>query len=110
MKIINREQLNRLRQALSATYRQRENYESRGDRQWQTQVMSQVRRLEIPDYQSLYLILFEKMLWKFSPVALTLVLLLGLAAVQIGFNVGHETASLLVEDPVDFGLYAFYAK
>ena len=110
MKTITRKQLHRLRVALSATYRHRDHEELHLKQDWPAQIMRRVRTLETPDYQSLYLMLFERLLWKFSPVALTLVLLLGLAAIQIGLNPGHETARLLAQDPVDFGLYAFYAQ
>jgi hypothetical protein len=110
MKKITREQRKRLRRTLSAAYRQRENCEFPSDRQWQTHVMRRVRSWRTPDYQSVFLMLFERLLWKFSPVALTLVLLLALVVLQTGFPSGNETARMLVEDPVDFGLYAFYGK
>ena len=110
MKTMNREQFRRLRLALSSAYGHREIAVSNAKQDWPAQVMRRIRTLETPDYQSLYLMLFEKLLWKFSPVALTVVLLLALAFVQIGLNAGHETAHILAQDPVDFGLYAFYAK
>ncbi|MEW5722237.1 MAG: hypothetical protein AB1896_03965 [Thermodesulfobacteriota bacterium] len=110
MKTPTQEQRRRLRLLLSAAYRRREETGVELEGLGPEKIMYRIRCLGVRYHRVSYWDLFEAWVWRLAPLAGTLALLLGLIASQMDQGAGYDLANLLVEDPVDYSLYAFYSR
>jgi len=107
MKILTDRELDNVQKALSVVYREREPAESNG--LWRTRVMGHIRDLSADRYEGGYLVSLQRLVWRLTPVAIAMVLLLSMALYQADFTSDYELAGMLVEDPLDMSLLGDYA-
>jgi len=108
MRHLDRKSGERLGKALQQTYYERRNIEIEPSGFWMVGVMSQIRRIGRLNTEIDFWTLFEKMIWKFIPAAVALLLLLGVAFTQIKPAPENIIADIYSEENLDSGLYAFY--
>ena len=107
MKMLTDHELDKVQKALSVAYKERESSESDG--LWRTRVMGHIQDLSTEQYGNGYLLGLQRLVWRLSPVAAAMVLLLSLILYQADFTSDHELAKMLVEDPLDISLLGDYA-
>ena len=108
MRHLNRKSGERLGKALQQTYYERRHIEIEPSGFWMVGVMSQIRRIGRLNTEIDFWTLFEKMIWKFIPAAVALVLLLGVAFTKIEPAPDNIVADIYSEENLDSGLYAFF--
>jgi hypothetical protein len=108
MRHLDRKSGERLGKALQKTYYERRHIEIEPSEFWIVGVMSQIRRIGRLNTEIDFWTLFEKMIWKFIPAAVALVLLLGVAFTQIHPARENVVADIYSEENLDSGLYAYY--
>ena len=108
MRHLDRKSAERLGQALRQTFYERRRIEIKPTKFWIAGVMSEIRRSGPLNAESDFWTVFEKMIWKFIPAAVALVLLLGVVFTQINFSPDNIIADIYAEESIDSGLYAFY--
>ncbi len=75
---------------------------------WSVRVMGHIRSLP-PIYPGPgYLENLQQLVWRLSPVAIALVLMLGAAVFQLDFTSEYELATMFAEDPLDLSLLGEY--
>ena len=104
MKSIKKESQMKLRNAFATAYREKEKGEV--GELWMARVMGHIRSLGPLYPETSYLELFQQFVWRITPVACVLVLLLSAALTQVDFVSDYEFARMLIEDPADFSLLA----
>ena len=108
MRHLDRKSAERLGQALRQTFYERRRIEIKPSKFWIAGVMSEIRRSGPLNAESDFWTVFEKMIWKFIPAAVALVLLLGVVFTQINFSPDNIIADIYAEESIDSGLYAYY--
>ena len=106
MKRITDEDLVRLQGPLSLTYGEKPKTE--GSDLWSVRVMGHIRSLPPIYPKGGYLENLQQLVWRLSPVAIALVLILGAAAFQLDFTTDYELATMFAEDPLDLSLLGEY--
>ena len=108
MRHLDRKSTERLGQVLRQAFFERRRIEFKPSEFWLVEVMSEIRRIGRLNAEIEYWALFEKLIWKFIPAAVALVLLLGVAFTQIDSSPDNIIADIYAEESIDSGLYAFY--
>ncbi len=90
----------KLRNVLSAAYREKEGAEVDG--LWQVRTMSHIRRLGPLNVETGYLMNLEQLLWRLAPVACALILVFSVCLLNIDFSREYEMAKLFLDDPVQY--------
>ena len=109
MRHLDRKSSERLGQVFRQTFYERRRIEFKPSELWIVGVMSEIRRIGGLNARKVISgLLFEKMIWKFIPAAVALVLLLGVAFTQINFPPENIIADIYGEENLDSGLYAFF--
>ena len=109
MRHLDRKSTQRLRQVFRQAFLERGRIEFTPSESRVVEIMSEVKRigrLNAPEID--FWMLFEKMIWKFIPAAVALVLLLGVVFTQINFSPDNIIADIYAEESIDSGLYAYY--
>jgi len=106
MKTHNKERFQKIMAALRDAHWAGEDGEI--DPGWQAGLMRHVRRLGSVDARMGYLDLLEQFLWKLTPAAVSLVLILGVLFYQMDFLSDYEIASFFTEDPLDASLVQLF--
>ena len=110
MKQSDRISAERLAKAFKQTFLQRKRIDIAPPELWTIGVMSEIRRIGPLNGQNDFWTLFEKMIWRFIPAAVAIVLLLGVAISQIDPAPDNIVADIYREANLDSGLYAFYDR
>ena len=108
MKHLDRKSAERLRHVFRQAFYERGRIEFKPSKFWIVGVMSEIRRIGRLNAEIDFWTLFEKMIWKFIPAAIALVLLLGVVFTQIDPAPENIIADIYSEENLDSGLYAFY--
>ncbi|UCE54221.1 MAG: hypothetical protein JSV31_01905 [Desulfobacterales bacterium] len=108
MRHLDRKSIERLGQAFRQAFYERRRIEFKPSEFWIVGVMSEIRRIGRLNAEIDFWTLFEKMIWKFIPAAVALVLLLSVAFTQIDPAPENIIANIYGEENLDSGLYAFY--
>ena len=108
MRHSDRKPTEKLGQVLRRAFKEGSRVEFKPSEFWRVGVMSEIRRIGRLNGEIEYWALFEKMIWKFIPAAVALVLLLGVVFTQIDASPENLMADIYAEESVDSGLYAFY--
>lgn len=90
----------RVKEALAAAYREKESIEV--GTLWQSNTMSQVRRLGHPDSKTDYLMNLEQLVWRIAPAACALILIFSVCLLNIDLAREYEMARLFIEDPLEY--------
>jgi hypothetical protein len=106
MKFISKEDFSKVKVALTAAYREREKKEFPD--QWQVATMEQIRRLRPDSTKTAYFELFQRVVWRLTPVTCALTVGLVIVITQIDFFSVYELTKIFVSDPSDFILLALY--
>ena len=110
MRQIDRKAAKRLLKAFKHAFYERGRVDIDPGEFWTIGVMSEIRRIGPLKGQNDFWALFERMIWKFIPAAVAIVLLLGVAITQIGPAPDNIVADIYSEANLDSGLYAFYNR
>ncbi|MEW6265153.1 MAG: hypothetical protein AB1641_18910 [Thermodesulfobacteriota bacterium] len=110
MKKSQKKAMARIRLSLATAYRRREYQDSESDGLWRARVMKHIRTLGALNDRPSNWEIFGTLAWKFIPVAVAVVLLLSLTVSRLDSGSGPIMADMTVEDPTDYGLYAYYRK
>jgi hypothetical protein len=108
MRHLDRKSAERLGHALRQAFYERRQIEIKPSKFWLVEVMSEIRRSGPLNAESDFWTVFEKMIWKFIPAAVALVLLLGVAFSKIEPAPDNIVAEIYSEENLDSGLYAFF--
>jgi hypothetical protein len=108
MKHPDRKSTERLRQVFRQAFYERTRIEFKPSEFWLVGVMSEIRRIGRLNAELDFWMLFEKMLWKFIPAAVALVLILGVVFTEIHPARENIIADIYSEENLDSGLYAYY--
>ena len=92
----------RVKEILVGAYRAKEKIDV-GD-SWHARVMSHVRDLGPLDTKRNSFDLFEQYLWRLSPSACVLILILAIFLVKFQISPDFDIAKIFLEDPVQFSL------
>lgn len=92
----------RLRALLTKAYLSKEG--GTIDEFWVQRVMDDIQRLGPFDSRQSFLMQFEKLVWRFAPVACVLIIALALYIMRVDFVPEYEIAQILINDPVGFVL------
>jgi hypothetical protein len=106
MKFSQEKDKDRLRKALAAAYRKKEEREI--GKHWQIRVMEHIRDLAPLHARAGYLELFETSFWQLAPVACLLIFILGMAIARLDFVSDYEIVKMLMEDPLDLSSLLLY--
>lgn len=108
---LDRKSAERLGQALRQAFYERRRIEFKPSEFWIAGVMSEIRRIGRLNAESDFWTVFEKMIWRFIPAAVALLLLLGVAFTQIDPAPYNNVADIYYnEENLDSGLYALYDR
>jgi hypothetical protein len=110
MRHLDRKSAERLGQALRQAFYERRRTEIKPSEFWIVGVMSEIRRSGRFNAGNDFWTVFERMIWKFIPAAVVLVLLLGVAFTQINSAPDNIVADIYSEANLDSELYAFYDR
>ena len=110
MRHLDRKSAQRLGQIFRHAFYQRRRIEIKPTDLWTVEVMSEVRRIGRLTAESDFWSIFERMIWRFIPAAVALVLLLGVAFTQIDPVPDNVVADIYSEAQLDAALYAFYDR
>ena len=106
MKSTKGDMLGKLQKALSVTYTERA--EGEAGAYWPIRTMAHIKSLPPLYPQDRFLESLQQLVWRLSPVAVGLVLLLSAAIFQVDFTSDYELAKVFVEDPLDLSLLGEY--
>jgi hypothetical protein len=90
----------RLKHALTAAYRSKEEAEISDS--WQTKTMSRIRSIRPLDTKSDYLMNLEQMVWRLAPAACVLIIAFSVCLFNIDFAQEYDLAKLFLDDPVEY--------
>ncbi len=93
----------KIKKVLAAAYREKENAVV-GDL-WQTRVMGHIRSLGPLYPAKSYLEFFERFVWRLTPVACALILILAAIFIHMDFISEYEMAKIFFDDPADISLF-----
>ena len=108
MRHLDRKSTERLGQVLRQAFYERRRIECKPSEFWLVGVMSEIRRIGRLNTEIDFWTLFEKMIWKFIPAAVALLLLLGVAFTQIHPARENVIADIYSEENLDSGLDVYY--
>jgi hypothetical protein len=108
MRRLEQKSTERLGHVLRQAFSEQRRVEFKPTEFWRVGVMSEIRRIGRLNAEIEYWALFEKLIWKFIPAAVALVLILGVAFTQIDSSPENIIADIYAEESIDSGLYAFY--
>ena len=91
-----------LRQALAATYRQKE--KGSINNAWQARVMRDIRNMDMPDVSQDIMAPLERMVWRFAPVACVLILVLAMVLLTYDFVPEYTLAEAFMDDSMSMVL------
>jgi hypothetical protein len=97
-----KENYQKLINALSAAYRNKEHIEV-SDR-WQIDVMRDIRRLGPLNAKASSFLFADRFVWRFAAVACMIALMLSIYVVYTGLNPEAEIVNLFLDNPVEFTL------
>ena len=100
--------LDKLRKPLSEAYGYGEEGEVEVSALWSVRVMGHIRSLPSIYPKTGYLENLQQLVWRLSPVAIALALMLGAAIFQLDFTSDYELAKVFAEDPLDLSLLGEY--
>ena len=106
MKSIKDDDWGKLQKTLSVAYNEREATEV--GELWPVRVMGQIKSLPSMYPRTGYLEYLQQLVWRLSPVAVALVLLLSAALLQIDLTSDYELAKMFVEVPIELSLLGEY--
>jgi len=106
MKPITDGDLDKVLKAFSAAHQDREKAEV--GELWPVRVMGHIRSMSRIYPGAGYLEHMQQLVWRLSPVAVVLVLLLSAVLFQLDFTSDYDLAKMLVEDPLDLSLLGEY--
>jgi hypothetical protein len=106
MKSTKEDKLGKLQKALSVTYA--ESAKGEVGELWSVRVMGHIKSLPAIYPGSGFLENLQQLVWRLSPVAIALVLLLSAAVLQSDFTSDYELAEMFVEDPIELSLLGEY--
>ena len=92
----------RLKKALISAHFAREKVEV--DDQWQTETMRRIRQIGPLESNDTYLFNFERLVWRFAPIACALILVLSICLLNLDFVQEYEMSKLLLDDPVEYAV------
>jgi hypothetical protein len=95
-----KEHMDRLKDALSATYRSKAETTLPVDSQWRQNVIRSIRRIGPTRKETGHHLDFSNLVWKLAPAALALMILLGAMIFRIEDTLDYQLAGLMVNDPV----------
>ena len=110
MRHLDQKSAERLGQALRQAFYEKRRSEIKPSEFWIVGIMSEIRRVGRLNAESDFWTAFERMIWKFIPAAVALVLLLGVAFTQIDPVPDNIVADIYNEANLDSALYAFYDR
>jgi hypothetical protein len=110
MRQLDRKSAHRLGQAFRHAFYERGRIEIKPTEFWTVEVMSEIRRIGRLTAESDFWSVFERMIWRFIPAAVALVVLLGVAFTQIDPVPDNIVADIYSEAQLDSALYAFYDR
>lgn len=103
MKHITDEDYGKIQKALSTAFSEKEHMEVNDN--WRMRVMGHVRNMELCPKIS-YAESLQQLVWKLSPVTFAMVIIFLLVMAQTDFISDYEIARILVEDPLEYSLFA----
>jgi len=103
MKHITNEAYAKIQKALSIAFLQKENM-SVNDH-WRLKVMGCIRTSGLYPNTS-YAELLQRLVWKLTPVTIAMAIIFLFVITQIDFVSDYEIARILVEDPIEYSLFA----
>ena len=74
------------------------------DALWDIRVMGHIRKLGALSPKTSFLAQFESLVWRLTPVACILIIVLAVYMTRIDFVSENEIAAILINDPVEFVL------
>jgi len=89
----------KIREALSAAYRERETAHT--DELWETRVMGHVRSLGAPVSPADFPALFGRFVWRFAPVACLLIVALTVGLVTLDYAPEYDITATFMTDPIE---------
>jgi len=92
----------RLKEALISAHSAKEKVEV-GD-QWQTETMRRIRQIGSLESNAAYLLNFERLVWRFAPIACALILVFSICLLNLDFDQEYEMSKLLLDDPVEYAV------
>ena len=110
MRHLDRKSAQRLGQAFRHAFYQRRRIDIKPTTFWTVEVMSEIRRIGRLNAESDFWSVFERLIWKFIPAAVALVLIMGVAFTQIDSAPDNVVADIYSEAQLDSALYAFYDR
>jgi hypothetical protein len=90
----------KLREALRTAYQDRRGIDL--DDLWQAKVMSHIRSLGSIDYQMDFSVIFNRFLWRLTPVVCLLILILAAVLMNFDFTPEYELTRVYITDTVQF--------
>ncbi|MCK9274880.1 MAG: hypothetical protein M0P57_07310 [Syntrophales bacterium] len=90
-----------LRKALQAAYRERAAGPFEAEGFWRMEVMSHVRRLELPAQKNA-VSFFNERLWRLTPALCLLIVMLTAAVAAVDMSMEREVMQFFAADPVEF--------
>jgi len=106
MKSISRKDHKRLKEVLADAHLEKEKMEI--EEHWRERVMIHIRSKVPRPSKADYFEALGRFVWKWSPVACALVLLMAGAAIQFDFLPEYEIAKILMEEPIDMSLLEIF--
>ena len=89
-----------LREALRTAYQNRGAMDL--DDLWQAKVMAHIRSLKSTDYQMDFSMIFNRFIWRFTPVVCLLIIMLTAVLVKFDFTPEYELTRGYITDTVQF--------
>jgi hypothetical protein len=99
-----KENYQKLINALSAAYHDKDKVPIEVSTWWQTDVMRDIRRLGPLNAKASSFLFADRFVWRFAAVACMIALMLSIYVVYTGFNPETEIVNLFLDNPVEFTL------
>jgi hypothetical protein len=93
--------MDRLKTSLSAAYQSKAITSEPSDIRWRQNVMRSVRRIGPIQQDANHRLGFSQLTWRLAPVALSLMIILGVMIFRVEDTVEYQLAGLMVSDPVE---------
>ena len=91
-----------LKKALISAYSEKGKAEV-GDH-WQAETMRRIRQISPLESSAAYLFNFERLVWRFAPIACALILVFSICLLNLDFAQEYEMSKLLLDDPVEYAV------
>jgi hypothetical protein len=93
--------MDRLKSILSLAYRSKATTIEPSDNRWRQNVLRSVRQIGPIKQDAVHRMGFSQLTWRLAPVALTLMIILGVMIFRVEDTVEYQLAGLMVSDPVE---------